>query len=169
MEDDSPPRTTYPSREEDARGERPPQQELEDDRHRVHVYARKQDHEDREEDRVKASRGLVVAELEKARHGVDAAGVIEGDHEQRHEDHRRDRPDPVVVGLHDAVLGGACSHAHDLQCPQVGPQESEARHSRRQGPSRQEVVLRGLHPVSQDRPDLKHEPSCSTKYTAMMK
>ena len=109
-------------------GERPPQQELEDYRHRIHVYAGEQDHEDREEDRVKASRGLVVAELQKARNGVDAAGVVEGGHEERHEDHRRDRAYPVVVGLHDAVLGSSRPHAHYLQRPQVGPEERKARH-----------------------------------------
>jgi hypothetical protein len=56
----------YPREKDDARRERPAEEQLEDYRHRVHVYAGEQDHEDGEQDGVEPARRLVVAELQEA-------------------------------------------------------------------------------------------------------
>ena len=72
-----------------------------------------------------------------------AAGAAEYGIMQSHyyEDHRWDRADPVVVGLHDSVRCRPCAHPHDLQRPQVRTKEGEARDPARQRPPREEVVL----------------------------
>lgn len=83
--------------------------------------------------------------------------VVEGHHDDAEEEHRRDGSHPEVVDRRQAVLRAVGRHAHDLDGAEVGRDERQTRHPRRQRPAGQEEVDRVGDGASGGEPDAHDE------------
>ena len=136
-------------RGDDDRGrDRPPEQQVHDEREREEVDAGDEHRGHRERRRVERVRRLVEAQAQVLGHRADLGPVVEGHHHDAQEDHRRDGADPVEVDGGHAVLGAVGRHAEDLQRAEIGGDEGQAGDPGGQRPPGEEEVDVGLdrHP-----------------------
>ncbi|MNX86090.1 hypothetical protein D3C86_1179540 [compost metagenome] len=148
---------------QDARMDRPAEKQLEHQGHGVHVDARGEHRHGRERDGVETARLLVEAQLEVFGHAAGLGTVVEGHHEDAHEDHGRDGADPVEVVGQQTVLGPVRGHPHDLERPEIRRQEGEARDPAGDPAPRAEEVVGVLHATLERKADPEDEDGIDDK------
>ena len=143
--------------DEDRGRDRPPEHQVDDEREREQVDAGDEHRRDGERAGVEGMGELAEPQSQVLRYRADLGAVVERHHHEAEEDHRRHRPDPVVVDGGDAVLGAVGGLAEDLECTEVGGDEREARDPGRERPAGEEEVDVGLDEQARDEADAEHD------------
>ena len=150
-------------RQHDQRGDderdpqRPAEQRVHDRAEQVEVDAGDEQLRDREGDGVDQVRLGAEPPEHELGDRAHLRAVVERHHHDTEEEHRRDGADPEVVHRRDADLGAVGRHPHDLDGAEVGRDERQTRHPRRQRAPRQEEVERVGDRPAGDQPDAEHE------------
>ena len=118
-------------------------------RQRVHRNARRENRHYGEGDGVQSADAFVKTHLQILRHRARLGAVIKGHHEHREENHRRNRADPVKVRGGDAVFRAAGGHADKFKRAEIGRDEGQAGHPRRNRARRREKIRRRFHVTRQ--------------------
>ena len=137
--------------------QRPAEQRLDDRAEQEQVDARDEQLRDGERDRVHEVRGRAEPAEHELRHRAHLRAVVERHHHDAEEEHRRDGADPEVVHGGQPELGAVRRHAHDLDRAEVGRDEGQSGHPRRERAPGEEEVHRVRHLASGQDADAEHE------------
>ena len=125
--------------------------------HGVHRDARRENGHDGEADRVQAARLFIKAHAQVLGHRARLRAVIERHHEKPHENHRRNRADPIEVACRDSVLGAGSGHADHFLRAQICRNKSESAHPGGNRAACEEEVGAGAHRALQRHADSQHK------------
>ena len=100
---------------------------------------------------------LVEAHAQKLGDGAGLGAVVEGHHEDAHEDHGGDGADGVELGGFQAVLGAGCAHGNQLLPAHAEADEREAANPGRQRAPGLKKVLARLHARFEGIADAQHK------------
>src|SRR5450432_36072 len=140
-------------RRPDAEPDVPAEHYFHDERHGVHVDAAHEHGHGAEADGGEGAGGFAESQFEIAGNGVGFGNVIERDHHDAEEEHRRDGADPIPVSREDAVLISGAGPAHEFERAEVSGKEAESGDPRGHLAAGQEEVFTGFGKALQVKAD----------------
>src|SRR5438309_1423530 len=126
---------------------------LNEKRHRIHRYARAKNGHDREREGVNRTRLLVETHAEVLRYRTRLRAIIKRHHKDAHEDHSRNRPNPVEMAGDNSVLCARGTHPNDFLRTEISGDERQPTDPGRNRTSRKKKVIARAHVAFQSEPD----------------